>query len=53
MGRRRDTNQRLQQRRLAGAVAPQQGDDLVLMQREADIVEDVAFAVKRIDMISR
>ena len=47
---RRDTDHRLQQRRLAGAVAAEQRDDLVLVQREGDVVEDVALAVERIDI---
>ena len=47
---RRDPDQRLQQRRLAGAVAAEQRDDLVVMQREVDIVENMALAVERIDI---
>ena len=50
---RRDADQRLQQRRLAGAVAAEQRDDLVLVQREADIVEDVALAVEGVDVVER
>ena len=50
---RRDADQRLEQRRLAGAVAAQQRDDLVLVQREVDVVEDVALAVERIDIVDR
>ena len=46
---RRDPDQCLQQGRLAGAIAPQKRDDLVFMQAEADIVENVALAVERID----
>src|ERR1700760_3880883 len=48
-GRRRNSDQRLEQRRLAGAVTPEQRDDLVVVQGEADVVEDVALAVEGVD----
>ena len=43
----------LEQGRLAGAVAAEQGDDLVVVQREIDVVEDVALAVEGIDIGDR
>src|ERR1700733_10674582 len=49
----RDPDQRLEQRRLAGAVAPKQCYDLVFMESEADVIEDVALAIKSIDPIDR
>ena len=47
--RRRDADDRLQQRRLAGAVAPEQRDDLVLVHVERHVAQDVALAVERVD----
>ena len=40
-----DPRHRAQRRRLAGAVAPQQGDDFALADVETDALNDVALAV--------
>jgi hypothetical protein len=40
-----EADQAAQRRRLAGAVAPEQGDDLAFAHRQADAVQDVALAV--------
>ena len=45
------TGQRLQQRGLAGAVATQQRHDLAFAHVKRRIVQDVAFAIKRIDAL--
>ena len=50
-GGRGDADQRFEQRRLAGAVAAEQRDDLVRFQVEGDIVEDVALAVEGVDVV--
>ena len=47
-GRRHQAGQRLQQRRLAGAVAAEQRDDFALAHVERGIVQDMALAVKRL-----
>src|SRR5205823_1364576 len=44
-----DSNDRFQQRRLAGAVTAEQGDDLLLMHGKRRVFHDVALAVERID----
>ncbi len=44
-----DADDRLQQRRLAGAVAAEQRDDLVLVHLERRLHHDVALAVERVD----
>ena len=44
-----DADDRLQQRRLAGAVAAEQRDDLALVHRERRFLDDVALAVERVD----
>ena len=49
--RRGDPDQRLEQCRLAGAVAAEQCDDLVLVHVERDVVEDVALAVEGVDLV--
>ena len=46
---RRDADDRLQQRRLAGAVAAEQRHDLVLVHVEGDVAQDVALAVEGVD----
>src|SRR5208337_1772459 len=40
-----DAHDRLEGRRLAGAVAPEQGDDLARPHLEIDAVENVRFAI--------
>ena len=50
---RRDADQGLEQRRLPGAVAAEQCDDFIVVQREIDIVEDVALAIERINFGGR
>src|SRR6185369_2379203 len=49
--RRDDPEDGLQQRRLAGAVAPEQRHDLVLVNLEGGSHDDVALAVERADFI--
>ena len=46
-----DAGERLEQGRLAGAVAAEQRDDLVLGDIERHRVEDVALAVERVDLV--
>jgi hypothetical protein len=46
-----DPNHGLQQRRFAGAVASEQGQDFVLAHVERDGVEDVALAVECVDLV--
>ena len=46
-----DADHRLQQRRLAGAVAAKQCHDFVLAHVERDGVEDVALAIEGVDLI--
>jgi len=50
-----DTNQRLQQRRLAGAIAAQTGpnDSRCLMHLKAEIVGGLGLCRRTYDMISR
>ena len=52
-GQRHQTRQCLQQRGLAGAVAPQQRDDLAFAHVERRVVENMALAVERIDALRR
>ncbi len=49
-GRGNDADDRLQQRRLAGAVASKQRDDLVFVHGERCVAHDVALAVERVDV---
>ncbi len=50
--RRRDADQRLEQGRLAGAVAAEQRHDLVLAQRRTRrSLQDMALAVERVDVL--
>src|SRR3954471_16376219 len=50
---RRDADQRLEQRGLAGTVAAEQRDDLILGNVKRDRIDDVALAVKRVDLVDR
>ena len=47
-GRRRGADDALEQRRFAGPVAAQQGDDLPLVQVERHVADDVALAVEHV-----
>ena len=50
-GRRQQAGERLEQGRLARAVAPEQRDDLALAHVERGVVQDVALAVERVDAL--
>ena len=50
-GQRHQPGQRLQQRRLAGAVAAEQGDDLAFAHVERGVVQDMALAVEGVDAL--
>src|SRR5271166_261047 len=50
LARPRQPDQAAQCRALARPVAAEQGDDLALAYLEADIVQDVALAVKRVEV---
>jgi hypothetical protein len=48
---RHQAGERLQQRRLAGAVAAEQRDDLAFAHVQRGVVEDMALAVERVDAL--
>src|SRR5262245_10925095 len=50
LARRREPDDALEGRRLAGAIAPEEADDLALADLEGEIDEDVAVSVERVDV---